>query len=276
MDIKKYSLEGKVVYDPVTHSIIKIGDNDSLVTLAIPSSLCLLTLLQQQGEVVSHSELLAFAWESRGMMVSPNTLYQNMSILRKALVASGVSEEMIKTIPKRGFTIPASFPVECLYEASPAEAESDLVEDEKQPVPEVPPSASSSFPRSVAGAVRITPLLRKVLFAAACCAVFAIAYGVSNQLGEDSIPAYIAPEFVKIDSVEDCQVFRNYSLRSNDFFKRFISEKAVSCGKEKWWYLTNYPPSLEVSLLRCSKPLDALTKEKTSLCTSDFYSESGQ
>lgn len=280
MDIKKYYLEGKVAYDPVTHSLNVPGDTDSLVTLAIPASLCLLALLQQQGEVVSHNELLAFAWESRGMMVSPNTLYQNMSILRKALSSSGVSEEIIKTIPKRGFIIPANFPVECIYEESAAEQAAKMPEKVSVPNSDassyLSPTASAATPASAMDALNTPPPIRTVLFAIACCVVFGLSWLISNTLTEETIPDYIAPNFVKIESVKDCQVFRNYSLRGDGFFERYITDKSITCGKEKWWYLTNYPPSLEVSLMRCSKPLNALTKEKTSLCTSDFFSESSQ
>lgn len=276
MDIKKFYLEGKVAYDPVTHSLDVIGATDSLVTLAIPASLCFFALLQQKGEVVSHNDLLAYAWESRGMMVSPNTLYQNMSILRKALASSGVSEEIIKTIPKRGFIIPASFPVECLYEEPTPEQAPAILQDES--VADVAPSSSLPVPSSDPPTrdTTLPPVIRKALFAVVCCAVFGLSWLISHALEENTIPDYIAPDFVKIDNVQDCQVFRNYSLRSNGFFDRFITDKAVTCGKEKWWYLTNYPPSLEVSLLRCSKPLNDVSNEKTPLCTSDFYSESGQ
>lgn len=271
MTTKAIRLEDKAVYDPATHSVYKIGDVENQVSLAIPASLCLHNLLQKKGEVVSHADLLAFAWTSRGIMVSPNTLYQNMSVLRKALVSLGVSPEIIKTVPKRGFVIPSGFPVEFIDDAEDNTAPQVLpdvavIMGSPEEVPPLPLSPDRNK----------TPTLRNSLFILAACLTFYISYLISNYVGDDAIPQYIAPEFVKIDNIQDCQVFRNTSLRENAFFTQFISDKKVECGREKWWYLTNYPPSRQVSLLRCSRALSDTLTEKTSLCISDFYSEGGQ
>ncbi|MEN4978182.1 winged helix-turn-helix domain-containing protein [Erwinia billingiae] len=281
MGIKTIQLEDNVVYSPITHSLYKSGDSENQVALAIPASLCLLSLLQHKGEIVSHSDLLSFAWESRGMMVSPNTVYQNMSILRKALESMGVSNEMIRTVPKRGFMIPAGFPVEFVYENEESISQADEV-SMATPAPVLHSAGEiTSFPPS--SAIPSAPVAVKknrkrhyVYFGVACCMAFLIATAATRYLGDDAIPAYIAPDFSALGNVKDCQVFRNYSSRDDAFFTKFIADKNVECGTQKWWYITNYPPSQQVSILRCSKELTAPTSEKTPLCTSDFYSENGQ
>ncbi|MDA2242426.1 hypothetical protein PDN14_29210, partial [Bacillus cereus group sp. Bc222] len=44
-------------------------------------------------------------WQRRGMMVSPNTYYQNISILRKGLKKVGFETDPIVTIPRIGLTL---------------------------------------------------------------------------------------------------------------------------------------------------------------------------
>lgn len=263
MKIKSVKLEDKVIYDPVTHSIYKIDDGGSQTTLPIPASLCLFMLLENKGEVVSHRDLLAFAWESRGMMVSPNTLYQNMSVLRKALGASGISDDMIKTVPKRGFVIPEVFPVTFIYD-----------QDEQPQNPE-PDNKMQSDELTLPAPAALEKTLnfqgKYGAFAVACFAVFFVTWFISTYLGRDKIPQYIYPDYVKLENLEDCQVFRNYSLRENSFFTQFLAEINIKCGKEKWWYITNYPPSDQISLLRCSTAVDDKKTTNTSLCVSDFY-----
>ncbi len=283
MGIKTIHLEGNVVYAPITHSLYKAGDSENQVALAIPASLCLLSLLQHKGEIVSHSDLLSFAWEARGMMVSPNTVYQNMSILRKALESMGVSSEMIRTVPKRGFMIPAGFPVEFIYENEDntplSQAEEEIIPVPTPVLPSAlqdPPSIPDTSVPAAPAAGKTNRRLQAVLFGIACCMAFLIATAATRYLGNDTIPAYIAPDFSPLGNVKDCQVFRNYSSRDDAFFTKFIADKNVECGTQKWWYITNYPPSEEVSILRCSKELTASGSDKTPLCTSDFYSENGQ
>ncbi|TDS84872.1 DNA-binding winged helix-turn-helix (wHTH) protein [Rahnella sp. BIGb0236] len=271
MKIKAILLEGKVAYEPDTHSVYNVGDEKNQVTLAIPASLCFFDLLQKKGEIVSHDELLSSAWESRGMIVAPNTLYQNMSILRKSLISLGISSNIIKTVPKRGFVIPSDFPVEFIYETEntlPEKSQQEAFDKSKPPevISAPPPEHTESVSRWV----------QNLVLTLICGLVVYSSYLVSNYLGEDTIPQYIAPDFVKIKSMSDCQIFRNVSLEGDEFFTKFMTDKNLTCGKEKWWYLTNYPPSLQVSLLRCSKELNVKSSPTTSLCVSDFYSESDQ
>ncbi|KFC09476.1 putative sensory transducer [Trabulsiella guamensis ATCC 49490] len=74
--------------------------------LTYPAAKCLEIILDQQGKIVSHAELYQKVWEERGANTSPNTLYQNISLIRRALkemVPDG--DKLINTIPRRGFRI---------------------------------------------------------------------------------------------------------------------------------------------------------------------------
>ncbi|SBN28228.1 hypothetical protein SB00094_04916 [Klebsiella variicola subsp. tropica] len=80
------------------------GDGES-VSLNAPTARCLLLLLQNSGKVISRDEFLAAVWENRGVVVSQNTFYQNISLLRKSLLKAGLSADIIITVRQKGFSV---------------------------------------------------------------------------------------------------------------------------------------------------------------------------
>jgi len=73
VNMTKFILENKIIYDATTHSLSHLKQSSSQLTLAIPASLCLLALLQNKDEMVSLELLLSFVWTPRGVNVSNNT-----------------------------------------------------------------------------------------------------------------------------------------------------------------------------------------------------------
>lgn len=71
------------------------------------------------------------------MEVSPNALYQSISMLRKALLICGNSEDFIRTVPRRGFMLLGKVEITCTElknESSSAQGENDPAP--RQPEPE--------------------------------------------------------------------------------------------------------------------------------------------
>ncbi|WP_054178577.1 winged helix-turn-helix domain-containing protein [Trabulsiella odontotermitis] len=80
--------------------------SDIVAKLTYPAARCLEIMLEQHGKIVSHAELYQKVWEERGANTTPNTLYQNISLIRRALkemIPDG--DKLINTIPRRGFRI---------------------------------------------------------------------------------------------------------------------------------------------------------------------------
>ncbi|WP_342321218.1 transcriptional regulator [Kosakonia sp. BYX6] len=76
------------------------------VTLTTPASRCLLLLLEASPNVVLQQDFFKKVWEEEGMLVPANTLYQNISIVRRGLRAVGETDQkLIATIPRKGFQI---------------------------------------------------------------------------------------------------------------------------------------------------------------------------
>ncbi|EMH4164821.1 winged helix-turn-helix domain-containing protein [Pluralibacter gergoviae] len=97
-----YIIDNSFIFNPSAHTLQKIDDIET-INLAVSASLCFTILIENQGQIILRHELLNSVWGSRGMNVATNTLYQNISLLRKSLTRLGVDTAMIQTAPRRGF-----------------------------------------------------------------------------------------------------------------------------------------------------------------------------
>lgn len=59
-------------------------------------------MLQHPGEVISQSDFFNEVWQKNGQYVTANTLYQNISLVRKGMREAGLSKNIIRTVPKVG------------------------------------------------------------------------------------------------------------------------------------------------------------------------------
>jgi DNA-binding winged helix-turn-helix (wHTH) protein len=256
----KYILEDSVVYDSGSHSLFYTDRLDTQITLAIPASLCLLAMLQKKNETVSLDELLAFAWESRGMTVSSNTIYQNISLLRKSLINFGLSTDFIKTVPKRGFVILDNKFSEI----------SNHIEDVN--TPGIKENRYEVHEEKISHIIRESKtriLFFFIVLILTCSTLFLVTYHLITVDEIDNSP-YIYPDFTKINTSGGCHIFRNKSLLNDMFFSDFISEKKLKCEKERWMYIINYPPAPQTFVLSCSSELLS-TKKGDILCQSAYY-----
>lgn len=262
----KFTIENKVVYDSATHSLFRVDRRETQVTLAIPASLCLLALLQNKDETVSLEQLHSFAWQSRGMNVSTNAIYQNVSILRKALANTGLTGDIIKTVPKRGFVI--------LSESFSA---FDDIPDAEVEIPATPTEITPVIPESAfqrEGVKRGSKQSRGLLFFLAVIMLSLLSFygayfftGITNTHSAQ----YIYPDFTELRQDGDCHVYRNVSSVNDDFFYEVIKSHDLECNDKKWWYFFNYPPVSQTFLLRCTSDVLTAKNNDNIICSSDYY-----
>lgn len=105
MTFSKYIINNEVIFDVNLNELTPLVDSGESVMLNMPTARCLLLLLQSNGQVVSREEFLEKVWNERGIVVSQNTFYQNISLLRKSLAKAGLNSEAIVTIRQRGFIL---------------------------------------------------------------------------------------------------------------------------------------------------------------------------
>lgn len=262
INMAKYILENKAVYDSVTHSLFYLGEINTQNTLSIPASLCLLALLENKDEIVSLDQLLSSAWTSRGMNVSTNAIYQNISILRKSLASYGLSEDIIRTIPKRGFVI-LSGNITGLEIVSETEKNNELNFVEVTPL-------INEMGARIEKCLKFKKVISFLTVAMICALSFYGTYIITSN-NETYGSKYIYPDFIELNQDTDCHVFRNKSVRNDIFFKDFIEYNDLKCSEQKWWYIFNYPPALQTFVLRCSSDLLSERKGDEIICSSDYF-----
>ncbi len=102
------------------------------VILTTPASRCLVLLLESAPEVVNQRDFFTKVWGEDGMLVPANTLYQNISIIRRGLRTTGETDDtLVATVPRKGFQIKKEVKVSRI-ENDVTESESAIAE--AQPV----------------------------------------------------------------------------------------------------------------------------------------------
>lgn len=95
-----------IEFRPVLKKLSSLKNPEVSVILTTPASRCLLLLLEASPDIVLQQDFFKKVWEEEGMLVPANTLYQNISIVRRGLRAVGdTDQKLIATIPRKGFQI---------------------------------------------------------------------------------------------------------------------------------------------------------------------------
>lgn len=99
-----FIINEEITFDPDKCIIRNIMHNQE-IRLNMPASRCLTLLLMNPHSVISREHFLEEVWQKNGVVVSQNTYYQNISILRKTLKQAGLRGEFIVTVPHKGLTL---------------------------------------------------------------------------------------------------------------------------------------------------------------------------
>ncbi|MCM5700487.1 winged helix-turn-helix domain-containing protein [Leclercia sp. LTM14] len=111
MAFTRFIINKEVIFDSDANILHSVEDESIKVTLNAPTARCLKLLLMSNGKVISREEFLAEVWNARGVVVSQNTFYQNISLLRKSLEQAGLSKDIIVTVRQRGFVLASNIEV---------------------------------------------------------------------------------------------------------------------------------------------------------------------
>lgn len=101
---KVFLINELVAFYPEQNLLVNTSYVEKRQILGRPSSRCLEIILEDPGSIVSHQQLYDAAWENSVVETSPNTLYQTILLVRKALKAvSESTDDFIITVPRKGF-----------------------------------------------------------------------------------------------------------------------------------------------------------------------------
>jgi DNA-binding winged helix-turn-helix (wHTH) protein len=98
-------INGTVFFCPSKNLLISKEDSKVQCVLNAPVSRCLSMLIERQRSIVDQREMLKFVWGEKCNAVTMNTLYQSISLLRRALKTVGLIDPLIQTISRKGLTL---------------------------------------------------------------------------------------------------------------------------------------------------------------------------
>lgn len=106
MTFNSYIINDEVIFNMDVNELQPVaGKGHEAITLNTPTARCLQLLLESNGNIISRDEFLSAVWKERGVVVSQNTFYQNISLLRKSLLRAGLTQDVVVTVRQRGFVI---------------------------------------------------------------------------------------------------------------------------------------------------------------------------
>ncbi|GLR08054.1 hypothetical protein COO59_07280 [Mixta theicola] len=116
---KTFIINGTAIFLPEQRTIATLNKEKKFI-LYNTASRCLLTLIENAGQTVSHQQLYQAGWEYHGKDATPNTLYQTISEIRKNFQLVGL-ENIISTQPRSGWIINKSVIIVEVNEKEPPE-----------------------------------------------------------------------------------------------------------------------------------------------------------
>lgn len=232
------------------------------VVLPLPSSRCF-TLLLERGDLVTHKEFYPYVWGEDSEQIMPNNLYQNISLLRKALRSiTPDGYAWVVTVPRKGFKLAPFVEVEVKRN------------EEQEYTPEAPgvtPVIQSEKKNPLSDNLpHFLPQLLKL-----CSYVFLIALAVVCFMVVELYPpkeAEFADNFFFFKNYGLCKLNINKIAREPYIHEKFLPLISQDCSQSPNVYITAYNVLPVVSIITCEKPI-SYNKPN---CDSFFVTEGGE
>jgi hypothetical protein len=192
-------------------------------------------------------------------MITPNNLYQNISLIRRALSKLSPGLNLIKTIPRIGFSINTEIKVEKIssekveYDES-HESHENPIEVKKEPAPCV--NVAPNY------AVKNKMLHPMVIISLAVLTTIASALFVAGTSRQSS---YFLSYHAYINN-DGCNIYTSVTTQRDI---KFVTDKLISkCEKTPWNYVSYSNLFSDISVISCTQPLG---RNKKNNCKSAYF-----
>ncbi|EMH4163332.1 winged helix-turn-helix domain-containing protein [Pluralibacter gergoviae] len=255
MGSQKYILDDQVLFSPDENKLSPLGARGRETQLNAPTARLLTLLLEQNGNVVAQNDIYDRVWAQHGQQISSSTLYQNISLLRKALKKAGLFQKAIGTYPKKGFFYSGRVEVVINHDAGLPSADSAIREknESSNPMSIESNGISSTQSELESNASKKNILIanqRKLVIASAIAIISIINYFFYVRVGTTEFHSTQA----LISRVEGCPLYLDKKNESADIdrFTKFIKEKKVECSAHEFLYITKLLSNGDVVALKCN------------------------
>ncbi len=259
--VKCYLINGMVEFYPDSYRLISLSDKEKSVLLHAPASRCLLLLIQNPTSVISQSIFLDEVWTKRGAHVSANTFYQNISILRKGLQSSGLGDEIIKTVSRKGLTLSSSTVITPLPENHVLD-EHDRVTTENQLITHSVPPTTNTQEMPLAESI-VAKKERKIklhnIISLRSCALMALTALIIVTLWFFLAKKDHFADYTFTKELDGCLFYMNENINQQRFdaLLKLTNYNSDKCQNHRYVYLTTHKLSSRASLIYCDKDMDS-------------------
>ncbi len=258
---EKNLINGQVWFDPDGPTLTSAEDPGIVIPLPVPAGRCLVVLLSHHGEVITIRQFHEWVWNENKSVVSDNTIYQNISVLRKSLADAGAGKQIIETQTRRGWKIPMEVSIE-LHETS-------LPLPESIPLPTQAPV--HDFIKPEAKKHNSTNRLWLHLFVSVIALVASLTtFIVIYQDKKTAIPSSEFSKYKSLSVSGDCHLYRNDTQLPDSVYQNLISKHNMICGDLTWWYITLFTTKGPASVIMCRHPIQH-AKNGPEDCTSVYF-----
>lgn len=247
-----YLFENSVIFTPASQSLMLV-EGQQQRKLKPTAAQCLLLLIQNQGQIVTQNELLAFAWGENHRQVSFNAFYQSILSLRKSFTHLQLEKPIITTVPRKGLVIQADVIITRI--STP-----EIKEEHPLPVVEAPLEPVEILP----------PAGRSLLLSPTEWIIIAFTAIICGALLYPGLfkPGYFS-SYVPAPTIKgECHYYVNTGTSDISRHSHFAETHPQLCSAGEYIYITAYPEIKNLSAIICDAPLHA-SAENT--CRSVYY-----
>ncbi|MGE4799830.1 transcriptional regulator [Yersinia hibernica] len=238
---KCYTINDNITFYP--ESGILSSSSGARIKINVPTAQLLEAFVNRVGLIISQSDLYSIAWGDNGVNVTPNTLYQNISLLRKALQDIGLSGETITTVRGKGFIFTVTQVAECEVNIDPEDEVAEVILENSAPEQQDEKSATKN-------SYKIYNIV--LLFA-----LVLIFFGAVFYFIHKSIPKRILDypkNFTFLSKIDGCSIFTStelHNLENQEKVNAFLSAQSLECNTYPYIYLNHTIRHPTISVISC-------------------------
>ncbi|WP_313626575.1 transcriptional regulator [Kosakonia sp.] len=258
-------INDNIEFRPGMKRLSSVNNPEMNVTLTSPASRCLLLLLEASPDIVLQQDFFKKVWEEEGMLVPTNTLYQNISIVRRGLRAVGETDRrLIATIPRKGFQIDDSVKISRRNDNEPAtpfaistanyQTTHNIPEELDYPKDDVlneqdlyAETGTRAIKKKKSFATSNGVFAASASFIAGLLVVY-LTWNISND-------AAFFESYTFIEKEDGCHFYtKDDSHDNNEYYMKYkslIKDSGLNCKNYPWVYFPTSPTSPSLAALVC-------------------------
>lgn len=269
----------KVVFDFNACCLYEANNEGNRVSLTTPSRDCLAIITLNSPNTTSQQVLFEQVWEQHGIPVNVNTLYQHISMIRRAFRQLGMNDDVIVTIPRRGMCLAAGLHVAALAGGKQVPCIERLGQPgrviEKAPDIILQPAAevdNQQYPEKAPADARGPSIINWLLIAlltlsVALIATVLMAYFFSTKNGR----FHDYHHAMKVNGC-DIYLYKKEIAWSRDKISDALAEAGKTCSQSERVYISYFNTLPRVSLISCNGDI---LRENTDCSSYYIYREGG-